>query len=367
MNDSLDIFLVTAPGLEHFLGEEAREAGFKVTANLAGGVSIKGGWSEVRRANLTLRGATRVLVRLARFPVANTAELDNRLRHLPWSDWLRRDVPVRADVSCRASKIYHEGDAKNRIERAIAMATGAETGAGALVAIKARIEENVCTLSVDTSGTSLHKRGTKEEVNKAPMRETLASLFLRAAGFDGSEPVCDPMCGSGTFILEAAERAAGLLPGRGRDFAYEYLATFDPADREDVPQGWKSPPPHRFQGSDRDAGAIAMSRANAERAGIADLCTFETLPISEASPPDGPPGLVIVNPPYGHRIGAKSPLFPLYAAFGTRMKAAFPGWRIGLVNSEAGLAKATGLPFGKPGPHVDHGGTKVRLWQTKPL
>ncbi|MCE0505625.1 class I SAM-dependent RNA methyltransferase [Roseivivax sp. GX 12232] len=366
-SDPLEIFLVTAPGLEHFLGEEARAAGFTVTANVAGGVTLKGGWAEVRRANRELRGATRVLVRLARFPAAHPAQLDKRLRRLPWSDWLRADVPVRVEATCRNSKIYHQGAAKSRIERAIAETLGAEVGPGAPVAIKARIEADVCTLSVDTSGEPLHKRGLKEQVNKAPMRETMAALFLRAAGYDGREPVLDPMCGSGTFVLEAADRALGLSPGRARSFAFELLA--GEASDEDAAPAPTAPPEiqHKFTGFDRDAGAVAMAEANAARAGLGDHCRFACQPISEAQPPEGPPGLVIVNPPYGGRIGAKSPLFPLYAAFGRRMTEAFAGWRVALVTSEAPLAKATGLPFAKPGPYVDHGGTKVRLWQTRAL
>ncbi|QFS84385.1 Ribosomal RNA large subunit methyltransferase L [Roseivivax sp. THAF40] len=369
MADPLDIFLITAPGLEHFLGEEARAAGFVVTQIIPGGVSLKGGWDEVWRANLELRGATRVLVRLAAFHAHHLSQLDKRARKLPWSDWLRADVPVRVEATSRKSKIYHAGAAKERIEKALAAALGAPISDDAPVTIKLRVEDDLCTLSVDTSGASLHKRGLKEQVNKAPMRETLASLFLRAAGFDGAEPVVDPMCGSGTFVIEAAERAAGLMPGRARSFAFEHLTSFDPA-------GWEAarsarttmaPPAARFAGSDRDQGAIAMSRANALRADVAEHCDFACHPVTEARPPDGAPGLVIVNPPYGLRIGAKSPLFGLYAAFGARMQAAFPGWRVAMITSEAKLARAAGLPWRKPGPIVDHGGTKVRLWQTGPL
>ncbi len=370
MTDSeLEIFLICAPGLEHFLGEEARAAGFTVTAIIPGGVTLKGGRAEVWRANLDLRGATRVLVRIAAFHAHHLSQLDKRARKLPWSRWLRADAPVRVDATSRKSKIYHAGAAKDRIEKAIAATLGAEIAADAPVTVKLRIEDDLCTLSLDTSGASLHKRGLKEQVNKAPMRETLASLFLRAAGYDGVEPVVDPMCGSGTFVIEAAERAAGLAPGRARRFAFEDLAGFDPAAWEAARSArtTQAPPQARFAGSDRDQGAVTMSRANAARAGVEPYCTFACHPVTEAAPPEGPPGLVIVNPPYGLRIGAKSPLYGLYAAFGARMKTEFPGWRVAMITSEAKLARAAGLPWQKPGPVVDHGGTKVRLWQTGPL
>ena len=110
-----------------------------------------------------------------------------------------------------------------------------------------------------------------------------------------------------------------------------------------------------------------MSRANAERAGVGDLIAFSCHPVERAAPPDGPPGLVVVNPPYGARIGAKSPLFGLYAAFGRRMKEAFSGWRVALVTSEKPLASVTGLDWADVGPVVDHGGRKVRLYRTGPL
>lgn len=357
-----EIFLVTAPGLEEQLAAEAREAGFAVSGTIPGGVTLSGGWPEVWRANLALRGATRLLVRLAAFRAMHLAQLDKRAKKLPWAEWLRPDHPVRVEATCRKSKIYHDRAAAQRVEGAL-RAAGLTVTKDAEIVLKVRIEDDLATISVDTSGESLHKRGLKLQVNKAPMRETLAALFLRAAGYDGSKPVVDPMCGSGTFPIEAAEIALGLLPGRARRFAFEDLATFDP----DAWQAMRNVEPTRqtevtFHGSDRDQGAIRMSEANAERAGVSDVTRFACVPLSDATPPEGPPGLVIANPPYGGRIGNKKPLFGLYAAFGERMKTAFPGWRVALITSESSLAKATGLEWSETGPVVDHGGTKVRLY-----
>ncbi len=356
----MEVFLVTAPGLEQILAAEARDLGFAVQATQPGGVTLAGDIESLMKANLMLRGATRVLLRLASFRVMHLAQLDKRARKLPWADWLRPDVPVRVDAVCRKSRIYHNKAAAQRIERAITEVLGANIAQDAAVTLKVRIEDDLCTISVDTSGESLHKRGLKQQVNKAPMRETLASLFLRACGYDGTQPVYDPMCGSGTFPIEAAEIALGLMPGRARGFAFENLALADqPRPQPVEPKASDL----RFFGSDRDTGAIGMSKANAERAGVADHTTFEAKPISDIRPPCAGPGLVIVNPPYGGRVGNKKPLFGLYAALGARLKAEFAGWRIGLVTSDNGLAKATALPWEAPGPIVDHGGIKVRLWQ----
>jgi putative N6-adenine-specific DNA methylase len=123
----------------------------------------------------------------------------------------------------------------------------------------------------------------------------------------------------------------------------------------------------RFLGSDRDAGAVRMAGENAERAGVAALVAFEQRPVEELEPPEGPPGLVIVNPPYGARIGQKGPLLALHRRLGDALKAKFAGWRVGIITADAELARATGLPFEKPGAPVLHGGIRVLLWKTGPL
>ncbi|AWK88117.1 THUMP domain-containing class I SAM-dependent RNA methyltransferase [Azospirillum thermophilum] len=363
-----EIFIVAAPGLEPVLCAEVQARGFTDPTPVKGGVTVRGGWPEVWRANLELRGATRVLVRIASFRALHLAQLDKRARKVAWGEVLRPDLPVRVEATCKASRIYHAGAAAQRIERAIREELGAPVSDDAAVSIKARIDDDLCTISVDSSGESLHKRNHKEAVNKAPMRETLASLFLRHCGYDGREPVVDPMCGSGTFVIEAAEIAAGLHPGRSRHFAFEQLATFDAAAWQRLRTGGDGTVPSvRFYGSDRDAGAVAMSRANAERAGVAGWTDFRQHAISDLVPPDGPPGLVIVNPPYGSRIGDRKPLFALYGALGQTLLSRFGGWRVGLVTNEESLAKATGLPFEPPGPPVSHGGIRVTLYRTAPL
>ncbi len=363
-----EIFLVAPPGLEALLCDEVREAGFADPQAVPGGVTIMGGWPEVWRANLQIRGASRVLARIGAFRAMHLAQLDKRARKFPWAEVLRPDVPLKVEVTCKGSRIYHAGAAAQRIETALREELGVAISPEAEFKLKVRIDDDLCTISVDTSGESLHKRGHKEAVNKAPMRETLAALFLRQCGYDGTEPVVDPMCGSGTFVIEAAEIAAGLLPGRTRHYAFEQLASFDPAAWERMRNPAPRPRPDlRFHGADRDAGAIKMSRANAERAGVSDLVQFDTHAISDLMPPEGKPGLVIVNPPYGTRIGNKNLLYGLYAALGQTLLTRFAGWRVGLVTSEPSLAKATGLPFAPPSAPVPHGGLGVQLFQTPVL
>jgi putative N6-adenine-specific DNA methylase len=366
--DDLAIFLVAPPGLEAVLAEEAREAGFAGVAAVAGGVTARGGWPEVWRANLVLRGASRVLVRLGAFRALHLAQLDRRARRFPWNATLRPDVPVRVEATSTRSRIYHAGAAAQRIEAAIRDSLGAPIARDAPVGVKVRIDDDLCTISIDTSGDPLHKRGHKQAVGKAPMRETLAALFLRQCGYRGTEPVVDPMCGSGTFVIEAAEIAAGLAPGRSRRFAFEELATFDAVAWQRLRmRPAASTPSLRFLGADRDAGAIRMSEASAARAGVAELIDFRRQAISDLARPEGPPGLVIVNPPYGARIGERPLLHGLYAALGRTLAERFAGWRVGIVTSEPALARATGLPLEPAGPPVPHGGLKVRLCVAGPL
>ena len=363
-----EIFLVAPPGLEEVLLAEVRGKGFKRPRAVPGGVVLLGGWPEVWRANLWIRGAGRVLARIDAFRVQHLAQLAGRARHVPWAGVLRPDVPFHVEASCSRSRIYHSGAAAERIIAAIQERVGATHSPDAEVTVRARIENDFCTISLDCSGDLLHKRGHKLAVNAAPMRETMAALFLRQCGYDGNEPVLDPMCGSGTLVIEAAEMAARLNPGRSRNFAFEHLATFD-AD------AWErmravSPeriPPLWFHGSDRDAGAIAIARSNAERAGVAGFTHFQQAAISEIAPPEGPPGLVIVNPPYGARLGDGRSLVPLYQAMGQALLRRFAGWRVGLVAAEPLLARATGLPFLQTSAPVPHGGLRVTLFRTGPL
>jgi len=363
---TLTLFAVCPPGLEPLLAAELSGLGFAGVTPQAGGVAFQGGWPEVWRACLELRGAVRVLVQLAEFRVVHLSQLDKKSRQVDWAGTLKPGTPVRVEASCRHSKIYHDGAAAQRAETALA-AAGMVLDRDAGLTIRVRIDDNICTISVDAAGEPLFKRGHKQAVMKAPMRENLAALLLRACAYDGVEPVLDPMCGSGTFVIEAAEIAAGLQAGRARAFAFQALTTFDAqAFAALKTDGTGTSDWHGF-GFDRDTAAIKAASDNAERAGVSGITMFEARPVAELERPEGLPGLVIVNPPYGTRIGNPAALRSLYATLGRRLKASFEGWRVGLVTSDANLAKTTRLPFEAPGPVVDHGGLKIRLWTTKAL
>ncbi len=368
LSQKFEIFLSATPGCESLLCDEAMVAGFPEPKAVPGGVTIKGTWHDVWRANLVLRGANTVLARIAQFHVAHLAQLDKLAQQVPWVSLLPKDVAFAVDATCRKSRIYHAGAAVERVAKAIAAATGGTLDDKSGLRVSVRIETNLCTLSIDTSGELLHKRGHKQAVGKAPLRETLAANLLRLAGYNGAEPVLDPMCGSGTFIIEAAEVAMGLAPGRERSFAFEGLLSFNLANWQAMKAGIQArQPTYRYFGFDRDKGAVDMASANADRAGVAAITAFAKQSVSELQRPDVSPGLVIVNPPYGARLGDKTKLGALHAALGQTLMQRFDGWRVALVTSERSLAYQTGLPFKQPGPPINHGGLRVKLYVTDVL
>jgi len=354
------VFLVGVPGLEGALEAEALACGFANVRQVPGGVEIAGGLAEAAEANLRLRCAVRVLWRIAEFRTMHLAQLDKRARKVDWRALLRADVPVRVEAVCRRSKIYVNKAAVQRIAGAIE-AAGIPVTREAEITIKARIEDDLCTISIDTSGAPLHRRGHKEFVGKAPLRETMAAAFLFEMGFDGTQSVVDPMCGSGTIPLEAAEIAAGLLPGRSRSFAFENLLG---GIRPQIGASAKPETGARAFGFDRNDGAIRGAWANADRAGVADRCHFARQAVSDLQAPEGEPGIVLVNPPYGGRIGNRKLLFGLYGALGQVLAERFQGWQVGLITSDGGLAKATDLALDAFGP-VDHSGTRIHLWRAQ--
>lgn len=368
----LRLFLVCHPGLEQWLGEELVELGYPSHRVIGGGVELDGSWQDIAFLNYWVRGATRVLVRIAEFSAVHFSQLDKRSRQIAWQDWLAKGSQVIVEATAKRSKLYHSKGIAQRVGGAAIAALSTREDDSSTVTVHVRLVNDWCQVSLDTSGEPLYKRGGKQEIGKAPMRETMATLFLRAARFDPQRPLFDPMCGSGTFVLEAAGRASGQVAAANRGFAYQLWPSTVDIDTgalkgSDVllnPVRGDSP---MMYGSDRDAGAAKRATANAERLGVAHMCQFARQSVSEVRPLTSKPGLMIVNPPYGDRLGNKARLAGLYASFGQVMRDRFAGWRVALITTEAGLAAACNLPFNKPGPVVSHGGLKVRLWQTETL
>ncbi|HOX43843.1 MAG TPA: THUMP domain-containing protein [Myxococcota bacterium] len=364
--NDLKFFAQCPPGLEPALAGELRSLGAGGLEPGHGGVAFTGDRALAARANLMLRTATRVLLRLDRFPAAHLNELESRARRVPWERYLTKDQPFQLRVSCHASRIYHTGAAEERVARALAAATGGradKTAGAALVLV--RIERDGCELSLDTSGAPLHQRGFKAEVGAAPLRETLAAGVLLLAGYDGSQPLLDPMCGSGTFALEAGLLALGRAPGLDRRFALEDVPGFGPGlfaeERARLRALERPAPPAPILAADADAGAVGKARRNLARAGLEGLVRLERRRLEDQRLGPGP-GLVVVNPPYGGRLGRGDDLEALHARLGALVGGT--GWRLALVTEQERLAHATGLVFQAVRGPLHHGGRKVRLYLT---
>lgn len=349
---TFDLFAACQPGLEPLLAEELRRLGIEPT-ELPGGASFRGDAATAQRCGLWLGTASHVLLRLAQFPCRALGELQRKAADLPWREWLRPQVPLQVRATTRGSRIYHTGAAEERIENAITAAfgralPGAHPDDDLVARVHARFRDDVCTLSLDTTGTPLHRRGYRLDGRKAPLREDLAHALLLAGGFADGDALLDPFCGSGTIAIEAAGLAAGLAPGRLRPPPLQHLALFDSGAWQSAMATTKPRQPSApIAGSDRDEGAIGAAKANAERAGVAAWIDFRPAALAaqpwlqpEAAPPRG---LLASNPPFGVRVGKGPDLRPLYQTLGHRAAALGSEWRVALLAHDPRLARRTGL------------------------
>jgi putative N6-adenine-specific DNA methylase len=350
---------------------------------------------------LHLRTASRLLVRLTEFGARDFAALENHARRIPWDRFTRAGQAVRFRVTCKKSRLYHQRAVAERfaqaareagrdVEVAPSRPDGAESGrsdsgllpvddapapterpskgsdAGSVQTLVVRLFRDRCTVSVDASGEHLHRRGYRQVTAKAPLRENLAAAVLLAVGWDPTVPLIDPMCGSGTLLIEAAMMARHMPPGLHRSFAFESWPEIDPAAmstyRAEAGAGILSEAPSSIVGGDRDAGAVQGARANARRAGVeADVAMFHR-PLSATAPPmETHGGWLVTNPPYGKRVGARHGLRDLYAALGNVARRELPGWKLAVVCPDSGLVGQIGISM-EPCLNLRHGGLPVRVW-----
>jgi putative N6-adenine-specific DNA methylase len=381
----MEFFAVCAPGLEPFTASELSHLGLIGKKSLQqedfpsenrhplepGGVSFQGSFHDLYKANLYLRTASRVLVRLGEFYASVFPELRRKASRLPWEKYLRQERPIALRVTCQKSRLYHEGAVADRMSGAIADRLGnlpplqkyhEESGTDLPQLIVVRLIDNLCTISIDSSGALLHKRGYRVAVTKAPLRETVASAMVMASGWDTRSPLLDPFCGSGTIPIEAALVARKVPAGYVRSFAFMDWPNFDSNlwDKlmTDATRATVSACP-KIIASDRDAGAIQTAQANAGRAGVADCIEFSCKAISAIDPPPIP-GWVVTNPPYGVRLSKTGDLRNLYAQFGKVLRTRCSGWHATMLCDSIQLIRATGLEFDR-GISLVNGGLKVKL------
>jgi putative N6-adenine-specific DNA methylase len=380
----MHFFAVTVPGLELFARRKLASLGItsvhapQEPGSLeemhedAGGVEFSGSLPDLYKANLHLRCANRILARVGAFFYATDfAVLRQRASRLPWEHYLHPGQAVIIQVTCHQSKLYHSTAVAERVADAIADRMGCpsplvkpgEDSDLTVQRVLVRLVHDRCTVSMDSSGPLLHRRGYRQETAKAPLRETLAAGLLLASGWDRTSPLLDPFCGSGTIPIEAALMARNIAPGKQRHFAFMDWPRFDPQQWQPLLQeaiANERPSKAIIQASDRDAGAIRVAQANAERAGVLDAIQFSCQAFSAIEPPSGP-GWVVTNPPYGVRTSPNHDLRNLYTHLGDVLRSLCPGWKIGLLCPDYYLAGHTRISFDTALPLVN-GGIGVKFF-----
>ncbi len=377
----LELFAATAPGLESITAGELKALGIRGRQVTGSGVAFEGDLETVYLTNLWLRTASRVVLRLGRFHAATFYELERRAKKIRWRDFLPATGSVELRVTCRKSRLYHSDAVAERVLGAIARvappgvdlqiaasphgdagseeidakATGKAVPNGDATdrsqSFVVRIVSDECEISADTSGELLHRRGYRQEVAKAPLRETLAAAMVLASGWQNKNQLLDPMCGSGTIPIEAALIGRRKAPGLERGFQFMNWTSFDRLlwnemlgkAKESILETTLD-----IRGADRDAGAIQAATRNAKRAGVADAIQFSTEAVSGSfaaleDVADGE-GWIITNPPYGIRLGEGADLRNLYATLGTALRAK-RGWRIGILAADDSLPRQMRVPM----------------------
>jgi putative N6-adenine-specific DNA methylase len=350
----MNFFATTAKGVEEVLADELRALGIEVVAAEAGGVRFTGGMAACYRANLWLRTASRVLMPLADFPCAAPQALYDGVRTIPWGDFLTPEMTLAVDCNLRDSAMTHSGFVALKTKDAVVDQIRDRCGRRPNVdtrdpdlRINIHLVKNRCTVSLDTSGAPLDRRGYRLERTEAPLRETLAAALVKLSGWDGTVPLADPMCGSGTLPVEAALAAARRAPGLLRPgFGFQRWPGLDAQlwqrltaeARETALPSLPAP----VVGCDRSARALDVARENAGRAGVEAMVTLAQRELDAFVPPPGP-GTLLINPPYGRRLGEEEELKPLYRQIGDVMKQRCTGYTAWLLTGSSVLAKCVGL------------------------
>ncbi len=342
-----------AAGSEGVVAEELDALGLDSIERVGGGVAFACERPGLYRALIGLRAANRLLVQVGRFNAFTHDRLYKGVRRVAWEAWLDPDATLAVDVHLGGKNrwVQHGGFTVLRVKDAICDRLREVTGRRPSidkrhpqVRVHARVRDNRAAIYLDASGEPLYRRGWRVAGHPAHLRESLAAAILLLTGWRGERPLFDPLCGSGTLLIEAALIAARIAPGLapGRGYACHRWRGFDPAVWEEAVAAVRAQvelercPP--IVGSDRDPEAVAATRANAEAAGVGEVVRVAVAEVGAARPPAGP-GLVVTNPPYGERLGEKRALATLYAELGHLLKGRCPGWDAYLLSGDRDLTR----------------------------
>jgi putative N6-adenine-specific DNA methylase len=379
-----EYFAVTARGVEPAAASELARLGAGNIRPVVGGVHFEGSLATLYSACLWLRTASRILRPLRDFAAQTAEMLYSQTRRVRWEDYLdpSKTLAVQATIEGAAARrehakpqaagrqdrrrqgdraappqqgIHHSMFAALKIKDAIVDRLRREQGARPNVdrdnpdlLVHAHFAEGRCSLSLDAVGSSLHERGYRTESAAAPLKETLAAAIIELIGWEGATPLYDPMCGSGTLVIEAVLKAMRIAPGLARErFACQrwpdydgvvWQQVFDEARRQKLAN-----PPCEIVGSDADAKAIRAAEVHARQAGVNRAVRFIVQPLEQAQPPFAGPGVIVTNPPYGERLGDEAELTALYRRLGELLTERFGGWNAWVLAGNLTLARHIGL------------------------
>ncbi|MGD8992643.1 MAG: hypothetical protein PVI00_14395 [Desulfobacterales bacterium] len=367
-------FAASSPGFEKACLHELKNRlpDIQEASITPGGVEFAGRLDDCFRANLRLHIPNRILMRVSAFKCTNFRQLEKKAGDIAWELFVRSDSRLKVHVATRHCRLRHSGAIAERIKRAInERLSGFESGqhfpenAGSVQDIFVRGIDDHFNASIDSSGDLLYKRGLKEHTGKAPLRETLAGGALIMVGYDGSEPLLDPLCGTGTFSLEGALMVKRIPAGWFRDFAFYRWPSFRKKRwmfirRQAESEIVQSRRPVIFA-SDSDGTACQKLEACIHTYHLADTVQVQKIDFFRIDPLEltDRTGTVCINPPYGRRLGRRQESDAFLHAVGDKLKQAYQGWKLVLL--APGRKKAGILPFQTKSIPVQHGGLKLKL------
>lgn len=375
MNSPIQHFFCPSPrGLESLLSDELEQLGAASATVTAGGVAFSGPLTLAYRVNLESRIASRVLWRVDASDYRSEDDIYRAVHSLSWGRWFTPERTIMVKVAAQKCPLRSLDFVTLKIKDGICDSFRERTGRRPSVdtqepdvRIHAFLDETRITLYLDTSGPPLFQRGLRKAAVEAPVRENLAAGILKLAGWTPGTPLLDPMCGSGTFLLEAAQMALRMAPGIRRHFAFEQLENFDAAAweamRAEAVSRQLPPTPLLIFGSDLSGRALQAARTNIETAGLEEAIQLKQVDILDMVPP-APEGILVTNPPYGVRLGDQQALAALYPRLGDVLKRKFAGWRAYLFTSDLRLPKLIRLTASKRTP-LFNGALECRLFEYK--
>ncbi|MEF8719691.1 MAG: THUMP domain-containing protein [Candidatus Accumulibacter necessarius] len=369
----VETFFASCPrGLEQLLAEDLVGAGARDLKQIFGGVHFLADWPACYRANLHSRIATRILWRVAHAPYGNEEDIYRLALDTPWPKWFLAGQTIRVDVTAVKSPLKSVDFVTLRIKDAVCDRFRRDGGTRPSVdtrqpdvRVHGFINGDHCTLYLDTSGAPLYQRGFRQKTVDAPLKENLAAGILRLSGWQPGVALLDPMCGSGTFLIEAAQMALRVAPGARREFAFQRLRHFDPAAwkrlLDAARAGEVAAAEAGIFGSDISPVAVRATLANLDRAGLLPAVRLSTGDLLDIDAPAAR-GILVSNPPYGERVSDHDELAEFYPLLGSALKRHFAGWNCYLISADTRLPKLVRLTPSRKTP-LFNGALECRLYE----